>query len=105
MPTGQVAATGVRPSTLSMWSSISSGSRPGRSYLLTNVISGMLRARATSNRRSVCGSTPFAASSSMTAQSAAASTRSVSSEKSLVARGVEQVEDRAGVLEAQHGRA
>ncbi len=83
IPTGHVAATGLSPSTDSMWSIISSGSRPGRSYLLTNVISGMLRACATSNRRSVCGSTPFAASSSITAQSAAASTRSVSSEKSL----------------------
>ena len=82
MPTGQVAATGAMPSTDSTWSSISSGSMPGRSYLLMNVSSGMPRARATSKSRSVCGSTPRAASSSMTAASAALSTRSVSSEKS-----------------------
>ena len=56
---------------------------PGRSYLFTNAISGMLRARATWNSCSVCGSTPRAASIRITAASTAASTRSVSSEKSL----------------------
>ena len=60
IPTGQVAATGAMPSTDSTWSSISSGSMPGRSYLLMNVRSGMPRARATSKSRSVCGSTPLA---------------------------------------------
>ena len=102
MPTGQVAATGAMPSTDSTWSSISSGSMPGRSYLLTNVRSGMPRARATSNSRRVCGSTPRAASSSMTAASAALSTRSVSSEKSRWPGRVEEVQHDAVVLEAQH---
>ncbi len=83
MPTGQLTGIASRSSTLERWSRISSGSMPGRSYLLTNVSSGILRARATSNSRSVCGSTPFAASISITAASTADSTRSVSSEKSL----------------------
>ena len=56
---------------------------PGRSYLFTNAISGIPRARATWKSCSVCGSTPRAASIRITAESTAASTRSVSSEKSL----------------------
>ena len=50
-------------------------SRPGRSHLFTNVSTGILRERQTSNSLSVCGSRPFAASSSMTAASTAARTR------------------------------
>ena len=82
IPTGHV--TGVARSWI--WSSISSmsssGSRPGRSYLLRNVRIGMFRARQTSNSLSVCASMPLATSSTITAASAAASTRYVSSLKS-----------------------
>ena len=56
---------------------------PGRSYLFTKASSGMPRARATWKSCSVCASTPRAASIRITAQSTAASTRRVSSEKSL----------------------
>ena len=83
MPTGQVSGASGSSSASVRWSSISSGSMPGRSYLFTNAISGMPRARATRNSCSVCGSTPRAASIRITAASTAASTRSVSSEKSL----------------------
>ena len=83
MPTGHVSGASGSSSVSVRWSSISSGSKPGRSYLLTNASSGIPRARATWNSCSVCGSTPRAASTRITAQSTAASTRSVSSEKSL----------------------
>ena len=76
----------------------------GRSYLLTKVMSGMPRARATSNSRSVWGSTPFAASSSITAASAAASTRSVSSEKSRWPGVSSRLKTTSLVGEAQHRR-
>ncbi len=74
-PTGQVSGAGRSPMRCSTSSSSSSGSRPGRSHLLTNVITGMRRCRHTSNSLSVCASRPFAESSSMTAPSTAASTR------------------------------
>ena len=48
---------------------------PGRSHLLMNVSSGRPRSRQTSNSLSVWGSMPLAASSTITAASAAASTR------------------------------
>jgi hypothetical protein len=70
------------PSTFSSSSSSSSGSRLGRSILLMNVKSGMRRARQMAKSFFVCGSTPLAASSSMTALSAASSVRYVSSPKS-----------------------
>ena len=82
MPTGQVTGVGTIDSWASTWSSSSSGSRPGRSHLLMNVTRGRLRSRQTSKSLSVWGSMPFAASSTITAASAAASTRYVSSEKS-----------------------
>ncbi len=50
-------------------------SRPGRSHLLMKVSRGRPRWRQTSNSLSVWGSMPLAASSTMTAASAAASTR------------------------------
>ena len=71
----------ARSTLVSISSSSSSGVLPGRSHLLMNVISGMLRSRHTSNSFSVWGSMPLA-SSTMIAASAAASTRYVSSEKS-----------------------
>ena len=75
MPTGHVIGEGVTPICASISSSSSSASRPGRSHLLMNVSSGRPRARHTSNSLSVWGSMPLAASSTMTAASAAASTR------------------------------
>ena len=47
MPTGHVSGTAAIFSVSSTWSMSSSGSMPGRSYLLTNVMSGIPRARAT----------------------------------------------------------
>ena len=47
MPTGQVAGVGRKPICFSTSSSNSSGSRPGRSYLLKNVSTGRLRDRQT----------------------------------------------------------
>ncbi len=75
MPTGQVS--GVGTSLISSWiSSISaSASRPGRSHLLMTVITGMPRALQTRKSFSVCGSSPLAASTSITAASTAESTR------------------------------
>ena len=58
-------------STRSTSSSSSSGSRAGRSILFRKVKTGKRRRRHTSNNLRVCGSTPFAASSTMTALSAA----------------------------------
>src|SRR3954454_7837619 len=46
-PTGHVSGASGRPSASVRWSTIPSGSMPGRAYLFTNAISGMLRARAT----------------------------------------------------------
>ena len=75
IPTGQFTGAGCRPIRCSISSSSSSGSRPGRSHLFTNVITGTPRLRHTSNSFSVCGSRPLAESSSMIAQSTADSTR------------------------------
>lgn len=75
MPTGQFSGVGRSPIRCSISSISSSGSRPGRSHLLTKVMTGIFRARHTSNSFSVCGSRPLAESSSITAQSTADSTR------------------------------
>ena len=74
-PTGQFTGAGLSPIRCSISSSSSSGSRPGRSHLFTNVITGTARLRQTSNSFSVCGSSPLAESSNMTAPSTADSTR------------------------------
>ncbi len=66
---------GVSPIRSVSSSQSSNASRPGRSHLLMNVITGMPRWRHTSNSFNVCGSRPFAASSSITAESTADSTR------------------------------
>ena len=63
------------PSTCSSSSIRSSGARPYRSSLLTKVKMGMARIRQTWNSFLVCGSTPLAASMSITALSAAESVR------------------------------
>ena len=75
MPTGHVAGVGRRPIWASISSSSSSGSRPGRSYLLRNVSTGRRRARQTSNSLSVWDSMPLAVSSTITTASTPASTR------------------------------
>jgi hypothetical protein len=82
MPTGQVKGTTSMPSSRSISSIRSSGSLTSRSILLTKVRIGVLRARQTCSRRRVCGSTPLAASITISAASTAVSTRYVSSEKS-----------------------
>ncbi len=74
-PTGQLSGVGRSRIRCSISSSSSSGSRPGRSHLLTKVMTGMCRLRQTSNSFRVCGSRPLAESSSMIAQSTASSTR------------------------------
>ena len=74
-PTGHVAGVGRRPICCSTSSSNSSGSRPGRSYLLKNVMTGRFCERHTSNNFNVCGSIPFATSSTMMTASTADSTR------------------------------
>ena len=75
MPTGHVS--GVGTSLISSWiSSISvSASSPGRSHLLMTVITGRPRALQTRKSFSVWGSSPLAASISITAASTAESTR------------------------------
>ena len=75
MPTGHVAGVGRSPIWASISSSSSSGSRPGRSYLLRNVSTGRRRARHTSNSLSVWVSMPLAVSSTITTASTPASTR------------------------------
>ena len=75
IPTGQVTGVVRSPIMRSISSSSSSGSRPGRSYLLRNVITGRLRERQTSNSFSVWGSIPLALSSTITTASTADSTR------------------------------
>ena len=79
---GQLMGQLRMPSTCSSSSISEKGSFAARSILFTNVKIGMFRIRQTLNSLIVCASTPFAASSSMTAASAATSTRYVSSEKS-----------------------
>jgi hypothetical protein len=75
MPTGQVSGVGVSPVRSAISSMSSRASLPGRSHLLTTVITGMPRCRQTANSFIVCASSPFAASMSMTAASTAVSTR------------------------------
>ena len=70
------------PSSFSNSSSRSKGSRDSRSILLMNVKIGMWRIAQTLKSFLVWGSTPFAPSMTMTAESAAMSVRYVSSEKS-----------------------
>ena len=74
-PTGQVS--GVGRSLIFSWirSISSSAERPGRSHLLMTVITGMPRSAQTWKSLSVCGSRPLPASTSMTAESTADSTR------------------------------
>ena len=75
MPTGQVKGTTSMPSSRSISSISTSGSLTSRSILLTKVRIGVLRARQTCSRRRVCGSTPLAASITISAASTAVSTR------------------------------
>ena len=74
-PTGQVIGTQGMPSSRSISSSSSSGSRTSRSILLTKVMIGVSRWRQTSNSLRVCASTPLAASITISAESTAVSTR------------------------------
>ena len=82
IPTGQENGTASMPKCDSTSASTSKGGWTSRSSLLMNVMIGVLRARQTSNNRIVCGSTPLAASITMSAASTAVNTRYVSSEKS-----------------------
>ncbi|MCY1465163.1 hypothetical protein D9M71_832740 [compost metagenome] len=75
MPTGQENGTASMPRWPSISDSSSSGSRTSRSILLMNVMMGVLRARQTCSRRMVWGSTPLAASITISAASTAVSTR------------------------------
>src|SRR5699024_11138595 len=70
MPIGHVIGYVSISSVSSISSSSSNGSLPIRSSLLMNVKIGMPRMRHTLNSFSVCGSIPFAASMTMTAESA-----------------------------------
>ena len=82
MPIGHVIGAQRMPS-ISSTSSISSiGSRPSRSSLLMNVMTGVARRRQTSISFSVRASTPRATSMTISAESTAVSVRYVSSEKS-----------------------
>jgi hypothetical protein len=73
--TGHVTGVGRSPICSSMSSMIASGSGAGRSILLTKAMIGVPRRLQTSNSLSVCGSTPRAASSTITAASTPDSTR------------------------------
>ena len=75
MPTGHENGTASMPRCPSISDSSSSGSRTSRSILLMKVMMGVLRARQTCSSRMVCGSTPLAASITMSAASTAVSTR------------------------------
>ena len=75
MPIGQVIGA-QRMSSMRSTSSISSiGSRPSRSSLLMNVMTGVSRSRHTSMSFSVRASTPLATSMTMSAESTAVSVR------------------------------
>jgi len=74
-PTGQVMGTQGMPSSRSISSRMSRGSRTSRSILLTKVMMGVSRWRQTSIRRRVWASTPLAASITISAESTAVSTR------------------------------
>jgi hypothetical protein len=75
MPTGHVKGTTPMPSSRSISSMSASGSCTSRSILLTKVRIGVLRARQTCSSRRVCGSTPLAASMTISAASTAVRTR------------------------------
>ena len=75
MPTGQVIGAQARPSTFSISSSRSSDGRLSRSSLLTKVTIGVSRRRVTSISLMVRGSTPLAASITISAESTAVSVR------------------------------
>mmetsp|Transcript_12096 Transcript_12096/g.26132 ORF Transcript_12096/g.26132 Transcript_12096/m.26132 type:complete len:234 (+) Transcript_12096:752-1453(+) len=81
-PMGQSTGVQAMPNSRSISSRSSNGESDGLSSLFTKVKSGSRRRCATSKSFRVCGSRPFAASMSMTALSAAASVRYVSSLKS-----------------------
>ena len=68
---------GVGRSLIFSWmrSISSSADSPGRSHLLITVITGMPRSAQTLNSLRVCGSSPLPASTSITAESTADSTR------------------------------
>ena len=75
MPIGQVIGAHWMPSTVSISSSSSIGSRPSRSSLLMKVMIGVSRRRQTSSSLIVCASTPLAESMTITAESTAVSVR------------------------------
>jgi hypothetical protein len=75
MPTGHSTGVGVMPVFSAISSISSSASRPGRSHLLMTVSTGRPRSLQTSNSFIVCRSMPLAASTSITAESTAVSTR------------------------------
>ena len=72
---GQLQAYVSMPSSFSNSSSSSNGSRASRSILLIKVKIGIWRMAQTLKSFRVCGSTPFAPSMTMTAESAAMSVR------------------------------
>ena len=74
-PTGQVRGVGRSLICCSIRSISSSAASPGRSHLLMTVITGMPRSAQTLKSLSVCGSSPLPASTSITAESTADSTR------------------------------
>ena len=75
MPIGQVTGAHSIPSTRSISSSRSVGSRPSRSSLLMNVMIGVSRRRHTSMSLIVRSSTPLAQSMTISAESTAVSVR------------------------------
>jgi hypothetical protein len=75
MPIGQVIGAHWMPSTDSISSSSSMGSRPSRSSLLMKVTMGVSRRRHTASSLMVWASTPFTESITMTAESTAVRVR------------------------------
>ena len=75
MPIGQVIGAQTTPSTFSISSSSSIGSRPSRSSLLMKVMIGVSRRRQTSMSLMVRASTPLAQSITIRAESTAVSVR------------------------------
>ena len=105
MPTGHVAGVGRKPIWASISSSSSSGSRPGRSYLLRNVSTGSRRARQTSNSLSVWDSMPLrGVEHHHDGVDAGEHPVGVLGEVAVAGR-VEQVDDVVAVRELQHRRA
>ena len=83
MPIGQVSGRVWIPSSRSSSSNRANGSRPSRSNLLMNTITGVLRIRQTFMSFRVCSSTPFAQSITRMTLSTAVRVLYVSSAKSL----------------------